>query len=60
MKRAPFAVVALTLANTLAAVPARSQTAALDTEKCRAGAQAIAKSIGGTLDERATAAFSIE
>jgi hypothetical protein len=60
MKRAPFAIVALTLASTLAAVPARSQTTALDAEKCRAGAQAIAKSIGGTLDERATAAFSIE
>jgi hypothetical protein len=54
MKRAPFAVVALTLASTLAAVPARSQTAALDEAKCRAGAQAIARSIGGTLGEQTT------
>jgi hypothetical protein len=45
-------VAALALTVMLAAVPARSQTAALEAAKCRAGAQVIAKSIGGTVGKQ--------
>jgi hypothetical protein len=52
-------VAALALTVMLTAVPARSQTAALDAAKCRAGAAAIAKSIGGTVGEQTDAVVAI-
>jgi hypothetical protein len=39
---------------------AQSQTAALDAAKCRAGAQAIAKRIGGSVGEQTDAMVSIK
>jgi hypothetical protein len=52
-------VAALALTVMLTAVPARSQAAALDAAKCRAGAAAIAKSIGGTVGEQTDAVVAI-
>ena len=52
-------VAALALTVMLAAVPARSQTAALEAAKCRAGAQVIAKSIGGTVGNQTPALVTI-
>ena len=54
---APVAVLALTVM--LAAVSARSQTAAFDAAKCRACAAAIARSIGGTVGEQTDAVVAI-
>jgi hypothetical protein len=54
---APVAVLPLTVM--LTAVSARSQTAALDAAKCRAGAAAIARSFGGTVGEQTDAVVAI-
>jgi hypothetical protein len=52
-------VAALALTVMLTAVPARSQTASIEAAKCRAGAQVIAKSIGGTVGNQTHALVAI-
>jgi hypothetical protein len=52
-------VAALALTIMFAAIPARSQTAALEAAQCRAGAEVIAKSIGGTVGKQTQALVAI-